>query len=238
MTKTKSVQPFSQGAFDGLVFFPILAPFSLLFGVTAAGLKLTIFETLGFSLGVFAGASQFASLYLLDDGAPILIALLAGFTLNLRFSLYSANLAPHFARLSVLRRIWLALMMVDQNFVLSDTKFAEEPHWTQWQKSSYYLGIMAVLALPWHFFTILGYYTGARIPPEINISFALPLSFIALIMPALKTRAHILAAIISVLGALLLHKLPYNLGLFIAGLCAIIAAGQFELYQKRRRHEP
>ncbi len=223
--------------FAALVFFPILAPFSLLFGVFASDLDLSIFQTMGFSFGIFAGASQFASLALLQDNAPILIALLAGATLNLRFFLYSATLAPHFQNVALSRRVYMAYLLIDQNFVLSENKFQDAPQWSSLEKSQYYMGITAVIAAPWHFFTALGYYTGALIPESINISYALPLSFIALIMPALKTPAHWLAAMISITGALLLRGLPYNLGLLLSALLAIFAAGQFEAWQNRRSHD-
>lgn len=216
------------------MFFPILAPFSLLFGIFASDLDMSIFQTMMMSVGVFAGASQFASMSLVNEGAPIFIAILAGFTLNLRFFLYSATLSPYFQNLPMGRRAWMAFQLVDQNFVLSDTKFPQEPKWNNWQCSQYYLGCAAIITLPWHFFTILGFYAGALIPPSINIAYALPLSFIALIVPALKTRPHWLAAIISVCGTLMLRDLPYNLGLLISAVIAIFAAGQFQSWQEKR----
>ncbi len=225
--------PLRQGIIDGAIFFPILAPFSVLFGVFAADLDLTIVQTMSISLGVFAGTSQFASLSLLNENAPIYIALLAGFTLNMRFFLYSANLAPHFQSLPTARRVLCALMIIDQSFVLTDNRFGKEPRWNAWQKSQYFLGTLVLIAVPWHLFTILGFYTGGLIPENINIAYALPLSFIALIMPALKTPAHWLAAIISITGTLALRDLPYNIGLLISAFFAIVAAGQLEIWQRR-----
>ncbi len=237
MSQNSKRSPFRQGIIAALVFFPVLAPFSLLFGVFASDLELSLLQTMGFSFGIFAGASQFASLSLLHEGAPILIALLAGFTLNLRFFLYSATLAPAFSVLPFSRRVWISYLLVDQSFVLSETKFSEMPQWGALEKSQYFFGIMLAIAPPWHFFTILGFYTGALIPPSINIAYALPLSFIALIMPALKTPAHWLAAIVSILGSLCLRGLPYNMGLLISALIAIFLAGQFEAWQKRSKHD-
>lgn len=234
MAQISKQSPARQGAWHGAVYVPILAPFSMLFGIFAADLQLSFWQTLGFSVGIFAGASQFASLSLLSENAPIFIAVLAGFTLNLRFLLYSASLSPHFIGLPLIRRVLISAQIVDQNYVLSETHFPEHPEWNALDRFHYFMGIAIVVALPWHFFTLLGFFTRTALPAELDISFALPLSFIALIIPALKTPAHWLAALISILGTLMLRFLPYNLGLLVSAGLAILAAGQFEAWQEKR----
>ena len=52
-------------------------------------------ETLGFSALVIAGAAQFATLELLDAGAPVSVAVGTGLAVNLRMALYSASLVPY-----------------------------------------------------------------------------------------------------------------------------------------------
>ena len=63
------------------------------------------------------------------------------------------------------------------------------------------------------------------------MSFALPLTFIALVVPALKDRASIAAAAVAALVGLLAAGLPYKTGLLAAALIGI-AVG---LLVERRR---
>lgn len=220
--------PLRQGLLDGAPFIIILAPFSFLFGVFARDLGLGLAECMGFSLGIFAGAAQFASLSLLADNAPLFIAVLAGAALNLRMTLYSAALRHYFRFEGFLTRLGISYILVDQSFSLSDRRFLEKTEWGSPERLRYYFGASAIIAIPWHLFTLLGFLFGGIIGEDWDISFAVPLSFIALIVPALKTRAHKLAAIIGATLSLALYWLPYNTGTLLAAIIAIIAAGQYE----------
>jgi len=73
MSRALSPRPatvFWEGVRDGTPFIVMVGPFALLFGVVAAEHGLSLAETLGFSTLVIAGAAQFATLELLDAGAP------------------------------------------------------------------------------------------------------------------------------------------------------------------------
>ena len=101
MTPASSPRPstvFWEGVRDGTPFIVMIGPFALLFGVVAAELGLSMGETLGFSALVIAGAAQFATLELLDAGAPVSVAVGTGLAVNLRMALYSASLVPYLGR--------------------------------------------------------------------------------------------------------------------------------------------
>lgn len=85
----------------------------------------------------------------------------------------------------------------------------------------------------WYLFTVVGAVLGSAIPEWMALDFAVPITFIALIMPMLRTRAHLAAALVSVVGALVLSFLPYNLGLFAAGIAAMMTGAEIE-----RRTQP
>ena len=228
LSHRKDKTPFIQGVFAAIVFVPVLAPFAAIFGIFSASLDLSGFQTFMYSLVVLAGAAQIASLSLLEQGAPVLIAIFTGAILNLRMLMYSAALAPHFRGLSLKRRFLMAYGLVDQCFVLGQQRFENDPEESAFDKSQYYLGIALVILTLWFSASMLGYYFGGLIPEKLDISFGLPLSFIALIAPSLKSPPHIVAAAISIIGALLFNAIPYNLGLLIAGVMAIIAAAEVE----------
>ena len=73
-----------------------LVPFALAFGTMAAGSGLSTLEALAMSVFVFAGAAQLAMIPLISAGASVAVIVLTVLVINLRMTLYSASLAPHF----------------------------------------------------------------------------------------------------------------------------------------------
>ena len=86
----------------------------------------------------------------------------------------------------------------------------------------------------WYLFTVVGAWIGASVPKEMALDFALPITFLALIGPMVRTRAHLAAALVSIIAALLLAGLPYNLGLLVAGTLGMMTGAQVELVLSRR----
>jgi predicted branched-subunit amino acid permease len=72
-----------------------VVPFAILFGVVGTEAGLNLAQVMGFSIGVVAGASQFAALQLMSENAPALIVVASALAVNLRMAMYSAALAPH-----------------------------------------------------------------------------------------------------------------------------------------------
>jgi predicted branched-subunit amino acid permease len=73
----------------------VVVPFAVLFGVVATEAGLDLLQVLLFSVSIFAGASQFAALQLMQDQAPVLIILATSLAVNLRLLMYSVAMAPH-----------------------------------------------------------------------------------------------------------------------------------------------
>jgi predicted branched-subunit amino acid permease len=76
---------------------------------------------------------------------------------------------------------------------------------------------------------------GNAIPPEFALDFAVPITFLALIAPMLHTAAHRAAALTSVVLALVFNGLPFNLGLMVAGIGAMMVGAQVELWTTRKQ---
>jgi predicted branched-subunit amino acid permease len=72
-----------------------VVPFGLVAGASPVDQGLGGAAAIGFSMIVFAGASQLAAIDVLGDGGSALVAVLAALTINLRMLLYSASLAPY-----------------------------------------------------------------------------------------------------------------------------------------------
>ena len=75
--------------------------------------------------------------------------------------------------------------------------------------------------------------TNKRVVMRFGI--ALPITFLALIAPMLRTPAHVVAALVSIVVSLLAAWVPYSLGLIIAGFVAMIAGARTEVFLERRK---
>ncbi|HBM61544.1 MAG TPA: branched-chain amino acid transporter AzlC [Citreicella sp.] len=217
-----------QGLRAGAPFFLVIGPFGLLFGVLAAEAGLNLFETLSFSVVVIAGAAQFTALQLLQDQAPTLVVLASALAVNLRMAMYSASITPHLGGLPLWKRAIAAYFLVDQTYATASIAFEQRPEMTLSQKFAFFMGVMTPICPPWYAFSLLGALVGESIPPEYGLDFALPIAFLAMIAPALRSGAHVVAALVATLGALLLAFIPYNLGVLLAALCGMMAGAETE----------
>ncbi|WP_323784815.1 AzlC family ABC transporter permease [Thalassovita sp.] len=229
--------PYWQGFRDGLPFLLVIAPFGLLFGVVATEAGLSVFETLTFSVVVIAGAAQFTALQLMSEHAPTAIVLASALAVNLRMAMYSASLTPHIGAAPLWKRAVIAYFTVDQSYACSIVAYEENPSWSVAQKTAYFMGTVTPICPMWYGFTLVGSLIGSAMPSGLALDFAIPITFLAIIAPALKTPAHRAAALASVLLSLAFSFLPYNLGVLVAGLGAMMTGAQVELWQDRRKED-
>ncbi|PTW51980.1 MULTISPECIES: AzlC family ABC transporter permease [Rhodovulum] len=227
-------QAFRKGALDCAPFILIVVPFSLLFGVVARDAGLDLLQAMAMSVLVIAGASQFTALALLEDHAPVFVALLAALAVNLRMAMYSAALVPYLghARLGV--RALMAYLMVDQAFAVAVRTYEAHPAMTPAARVAYYFGCMVLICPFWYGGTLTGALVGQAIPAEFSLDFAVPVCFIALTAPLIRSLPHAVAALVSALAALALAWLPWSLGLPVAALVAMITGAQTERLLQRR----
>lgn len=219
---------FWNGARDCFPFLFVAGPFGLLFGVIGTETGLNIAQTMGFSIIIIAGASQFAALQLMSENAPTIIVLMSAIAVNLRMAMYSASLGAHLGPAPLWQRALIGYMNVDQTYAVSVLKYEATPQMTLSQKTGYFFGTCLPIVPIWCIATLIGALLGEAIPTDWGLEFAVPVTFIAMVAPALRTPAHIAAAITSVILALLLGGLPYNLGLIPAGIGAMIVGAELE----------
>ncbi|MFN3970104.1 MAG: AzlC family ABC transporter permease [Gemmobacter sp.] len=235
MTET----PFPRRAFwrglrDGSPFIVVVLPFSVLFGVVARDAGLDLLQVFAMSAIVIAGAAQFTALSLMQEGAPVAVALLAGLAVNLRMAMYSAALVPHVGRARLWQRLLMAYVMVDQVYAVAVQTYDREPAMPLAEKVAYYFGnIMAICPL-WYAGTIAGALVGQAIPASLSPDFAVPVCFLALLAPLLRGLPNLVAAGTSLAGAVVFSGVPWNLGLILAAVCAMVAGAQTELALRRR----
>jgi predicted branched-subunit amino acid permease len=225
---------FIDGARGALPILLGVIPFAMICSVAAVSVGLTPFEAMGMSFIVFAGASQLAVLQLMGEGAFWLVMVLTAWVINLRFTMYSAALAPYLQKEPVHRKAPFVYILSDQAFGVTMSHFANQmpanPAW-------YYYGAAGTIALTWNISAIVGALLGTLVPESWGLDFAFPLSFMALMFAALKDRPAVLAALVGGTSAVLAKGMPYNLGLVLAALLGIGAGVLVEALTKRKKEE-
>ena len=224
-----------RGVRNGTPFLFVVAPFGMLFGVVASEAGLRLLDVMSFSVLVIAGAAQFAALQLMKENAPVLIVLATALAVNMRMAMYSASIAPHLGAQPLWKRAIIAYFLVDQTYAASILEYERRPDLTVAAKTAYFFGVMTPTCLPWYGATWAGAVLGTSIPAEFALDFAVPITFLAIVTPMLRTAAHVAAAAVSVAVALIFAFLPYNLGLLIAAIAAMVAGVQVETVMARRQ---
>lgn len=220
MTVPRGVE-FVRGVRDTLPLMLGAVPFGVIFGTLAIGAGVSPWAALAMSAFVYSGSAQFVAILLLGAGSGVAVIWFATLVLNLRHLLYAATLVGHVRHLSQGWRFVLAAWLTDETFAVMDRRYRStgaEPraHW-------YYLGSLAGMYLNWLLWTGIGITVGQRFPQvtEWGLEFAMVATFIAIIMPALRSAPHWAAAIAAGLVAAIAHALPYKAGLMLGALCGI-----------------
>ncbi len=211
----------------------VVFPFGLLFGVVAVDAGLSMLELMAFTIVVIAGAAQFAALQLMQDGAPLVIVLATALAVNLRMAMYSAALTPHLGRASVWTRALIAYCLVDQCYIASSVEFAKRPDQPLAEKVAFFFGAAAPICPLWYLATWVGAVFGKAIPQEYALDFTVPIAFLAMTAPMLRTWAHVAAAAASVALALAFSGLPYSSGLLFAAVGAMCVGALVETWTER-----
>ena len=201
-------------------------PFGLIYGALAinSGLSTTAAQLM--SSIVFAGSAQFITAQLFKEGVPALVMILTIAVVNLRHMLYSASLAPYLKDLSIRWKVLLSYLLTDEAYAPSILHYEKEGlvHYKHW----FLFGAGISLWLNWQASTAIGVFLGASIPENLSLDFALPLTFIAMIVPVMKKQPVVAAALSAGATALLAYSLPYKLGLILAALVGILVGTLLE----------
>jgi 4-azaleucine resistance transporter AzlC len=196
-------------------------PFAVISGVATVSVGLTFLESMGMSVLVFAGASQLVVFQLMTAGSPWIIMVLTAWVVNLRFTMYSATLAPYLQKLPTWRKAVLAYMLSDQAFGVSLSHFTDMDQ--EIDHRWYYFGSAFLIWTVWQISALAGTLLGSLVPASWGFDFAFPLSFMALMFAALRDHPTVVAALTGGIIAVLAKGLPYNIGLVLATFLGIVA---------------
>jgi len=208
---------------------PILVgviPFGLIYGVLALNAGIPPAAAQSMSFIIFAGSAQFVFTQLFAAGAPGLVLVATGTVINLRHALYSASVAPYMQHLRPAWKWLLAYLLTDEAYAVTITYYRQSAenngpggvgnqHW-------FFLGAGLALWVTWQLSTAAGIFLGAQIPDSWSLDFTVALTFIALVVPALKVRADVAAALAAGIISVLAFALPLKMGLLVASLIGIV----------------
>jgi 4-azaleucine resistance transporter AzlC len=217
---SESRKMFFEGVRAELPLLIGVFPFGMIYGALALNAGLSTSAAQLMSSIVFAGSSQFVTAQLVHVSAPGFVIILTIAVVNLRHMLYSASLAPYLKNLSLRWKVLLSYLLTDEAYAPSIIKYERDgaqpfSHW-------FLLGAGFALWFNWQVSTALGIFLGAAIPEEWPLDFALPLTFIAMVVPILKNRPMVASAVSAGLIALFAFSLPYKLGIILAALTGIL----------------
>jgi len=201
-------------------------PFGLIYGALAIGAGISPAAAQMMSSIVFAGSAQFIAAQLIRESAPGLVIVLTIAVVNLRHMLYSASVAPFIEHLPARWKTLLAYLLTDEAYAATIIHYEEDGftptgHW-------FFFGAGLSLWTTWQVSSALGIFLGAALPSSWPLDFAIPLTFIAMVMPVLKDKPIVAAAVSAGTVALLAYSLPFKLGLILAALVGIFTGTYLE----------
>jgi len=210
---------FGQGVRDASPLLLGIIPFGFIAGIATVNAGLGLPEAVGLSTIVFAGAAQLAALDLIGRDAPLAIVVVTAVVINLRMLMYSASIAPHFQELSRRLKATVAYLLTDQAYALAIVRYRNEES----TPVAYYLGVAVTLWVVWQLTTIAGVVLGTTVPESLGLEFAVPLVFLALLIPAMEDGPTTVAGILGGVVAVGTAGLPLNLGLLVGAAVGIVA---------------
>lgn len=205
-------------------------PFGIIFGTLSASSGLSFAGALAMSALVFAGSSQFIALGMMAGGATWPIMVLTTVVVNLRHALYSTALLPFMRHLAQRWQIPLAFWLTDETFAVVIQRYPQPDPSSA--KPWYHLGSAVAMYTNWLFCTWLGLTVGQLVPniAAWGLDFAMPVTFIGMVLPYLKNRPMWAATIAAGVVAVLAYGLSHKLGLMVATLAGIMVGLAVEAY--------
>jgi predicted branched-subunit amino acid permease len=213
---------FLKGIIDVSPLMIPVVPFGLIFGVLSIDIGFTPLETMGMSLIVFGGASQIVLLQLFSGGASSLVIISSVGAVNSRHLLYGAVVSEHLSDLKLIWKIIISYFLIDQAYAISNEYLKKNKDQNRY---FHLVGAGATCWVIWQSTTFLGIILGAAIPEKLGLSFAVPLTFLALLVNDFRKFINVIVIIVSGLVATLGYNyIPFKAYAIVAGLSGLFTA--------------
>lgn len=228
-----SMNQFKLGFRSILPIISGIIPFGAVMGSAFADAQLPFWQAMLMNTVVYAGASQLATVDLMKMNAAVIVVVATGLIINLRFLLYSAAMSPYLQQASPLVKFFCAFTLTDQSYAAMSAN--HDKFQTNSEATNFYLGTAVCMILTWHGSVIAGFIFGNFAPASLSLDYAIPLSFLALLIPTLKTKSHKAVALFSSIFSLCFYHFPLKTGLMVTALLSIAFA--WLIIQKKHKHD-
>ena len=223
---------FLKGIIDVSPLMIPVIPFGLIFGILSIDIGFSPIATMGMSLIIFGGASQIILLQLFSGGASSLVIISSVGAVNSRHLLYGAVVSEHVSDLKLIWKIIISYFLIDQAFAVSNEYFKKNN-----DKNKYFhlIGGGFTCWIIWQSTTFLGIILGAAIPEKLGLSFAVPLTFLAILVNDFRKMINLVVIIVSGLVALIGYNyIPYKAYVIVAAFTGLITAFILTSINKRK----
>ena len=210
-------------AVDGLGIAASAFAFGVVYGLAARQAGFSIAEGMAMSVFVLAGASQFAAVGLVAQGVPWIAIVGLTALLNARHLLYSAALAPWFARRRPVEKAAAAHVLTDETFALSLPYFRRLGRFDAY---GYWIAA-AFVAVPWILATAVGFVGGELLPDphRLGLDVVFPAAMAGLATALVSGRRELVAAAAGIaIGVAVALLGQASLGVVAGGLCGPLVA--------------
>ncbi len=221
---------FKRGSLDIAPHMMSVIPFGIICGALGVEMGFNPYLVYAMSIIIFGGASQIVFLQLLSGGASTFIAITSVGIINSRHLLYGAVLSEYLEKLSLLKKLIISYFIVDQGFAESNKFFKKNKD--QINNHYHLLGTGITMWACWQISTILGIILGSFIPEELGLKFAVPITFIALLINEFRKIDHVIVIFISGIASLIFFNVPLKSYIFISPMVALIAASLILKFKK------
>ncbi len=217
-----NLEIFFKGVIDVSPLMIPVVPFGLIFGILAIDIGFSPIATMGMSLIIFGGASQIILLQLFSGGASSLVIISSVGAVNSRHLLYGAVVSEHVSDLKLIWKIIISYFLIDQAFARSNDYLKKS---TEKNKYFHLIGGGATCWVIWQSTTFLGIILGAAIPEKLGLSFAVPLTFLAILIDDFRKLNNLIVIVVSGLVATLgFNYIPYKAYVIVAAFFGLVVA--------------
>ena len=217
-----NLEIFFKGVIDVSPLMIPVVPFGLIFGILAIDIGFSPIATMGMSLIIFGGASQIILLQLFSGGASSLVIISSVGAVNSRHLLYGAVVSEHVSDLKLIWKIIISYFLIDQAFARSNDYLKKS---TEKNKYFHLIGGGATCWVIWQSTTFLGIILGAAIPEKLGLSFAVPLTFLAILINDFRKMNNLIVIVVSGLVATLgFNYIPYKAYVIVAAFFGLVVA--------------
>jgi 4-azaleucine resistance transporter AzlC len=216
----------TKGASDMLPLSFAVLPWGILFGSLAVQRGFDWLEAQLFSGIVFGGAVQIVTVELMANNASLFTVLFSAFVISSRHFLYGLALRERLSIKPLRWRLGLGFLLTDELFALSGDRRAYRNRFRLY----YALGAGGSFYLAWNLWTFIGIFAGTSLPDltELGLDFAIAATFIALVLPDIKTLASFSASVVAGVASVTFTLWEFDLSLVCAALLAMCVGFSIE----------